>query len=197
MAVPSYIKIKQAPASELCDLVTISDEGLMLVRPDMAAAAFFDALGRKNLLLDAIRFLAAALPAREAVWWACVCAQETLPGDAAPALKAALVAAESWVYRPDEETRRAAKTAADAAGLHSAASWAAMAAFWSGGSIVAPETPAVEPHGRLLPAAAGGAVMLAGVQSEPQRADQHHRRFLAAGIDIANGGNGQPKAAKG
>ena len=68
-----------------------------------------------------------------------------------------------------------------------------MAAFWSGGSITAAGAPAVEPSPRLLPAAVSGAVILAAVQNEPQRATERHGRFIDAGIDIAKGGNGRPK----
>jgi len=194
---PSYIKVKPIPAADLCALVPIGGGARALLQPGMAAAPFFEALTQQSLFLDAVRFLSVALPAREAVWWACVCARETLPADAPLAVADALQAAEAWVYRPSEGGRRAAKTAADAARLETAAAWSAIAAFWSGGSITAPGTPAVEPDGKLLPAAVSGAVLLAAVQREPHRAEERYRGFLAAGTDIANGGNGKPTARAG
>jgi hypothetical protein len=194
---PSYIKVKQVPANELAGVVSLSDDARALLKPEMTAGEFFDLLREKELLVDAIRFLSTALPPREAVWWACVCTRANFPPAAAAPVTAALQAAESWVYRPDEETRRAAKAAADNSKMQSGAGWCAMAAFWSGGSITAPSAPAVEPSPKLLPAAVSGAIVLAAVQHEPQRAGERHRQFLDAGIDIANGGNGRPKQTAG
>jgi hypothetical protein len=197
MSDPSYVKIKQVPATELSALVALSDDARALLKPEVAAVDFFVLLQEKELLVDAIRFLSTALPPREAVWWACICARGNFPPAAAAPVTAALQAAENWVFRPDEENRRAAKVAADGSKLQSAAGWSAMAVFWSGGSIAAASAPAVEPGPKLLPAAVSGAVILAAVQHEPQRAGERHRQFLDAGIDIANGGNGRPKAKTG
>lgn len=190
---PLYSKIKPVPAAGLAGLLLLSDAACALLAPETLAVPFFAALQEKELLVDAIKFLSAALPRREAVWWACVSARDNLPPNAPAEVSGALQAAEQWVFQPLEETRRAAKIAADASRLQSAAGWAAMAAFWSGGSIAAPGAPTVEPGRQLLPTAVSGAVLLAAVQHEPERAAERHRRFLDAGIDIASGGNGRPK----
>lgn len=196
---PSYAKLKQVPAVDISALVPIGDWGQMLLRaqPDIAPAPFFEALHFQNLLVDAIHFLGAALPAREAVWWACICVRETLPGEVVPPLTTALEAAESWVYHPSEETRRAAGEAASATRLKSSAIWAARAAFWSGGSVTPPGAVALEPAPRQLPAAVAAAVISAAVKYQPERADERFHQFLVAGVDIANGGNGRPKRKEG
>ena len=63
-----------------------------------------EALGRleqAGLLIEATRLIAHALPAREAVWWACACSRHTAPSGANPATETSLRdAAEEWVRRP-------------------------------------------------------------------------------------------------
>ena len=172
----------------------MSDEARQLIEPEMAPSPYLAQLIERSMMIDAIRFLAAALPGREAVWWACVCAREALPSTTNQAVAAALGAAEGWVYGPSEESRRAAQVAADAAKLDNPSSWAAMAAFWSGGSITAPDAPSVAPSEALLPAAVAGAILLAAVQTDPRLADARYRAFIASGIDIADGGNGRRPA---
>ncbi len=92
----------------------------------------------------AISFCAYLLPRREAVWWGCQSLRSMRP-QLSRAEIAALDAAEAWAQKPDETTRHAALDlhARGDAGLP--AVWMALAAGWSGGSIVPPEYPYVRP----------------------------------------------------
>jgi hypothetical protein len=187
-------KITGAPA-EICALFPLSAEGRALLEPDVSAGAFIDRLSAEGLWIDAVRFLAHALPKREAVWWACLAARAAL-GDAPPeTLRQAVETAEAWVYRPNEDNRRAAMGAATAAGSDNPASWAAHGAFWSGGSLTAPDAPVVPPGETLTAQAVAGAVCLAVVQREPARAAEKYRGFITQGLDIAAGGTGRLKPA--
>src|SRR5215831_10542120 len=86
-----------------------------------------DRLEQAGLLIEATRLVAHALPAREAVWWACACSRHTAPSGANPALEATLrTAAEEWVRHPTDELRRAAMTEAEKAGFGSPEAWAAV-----------------------------------------------------------------------
>ena len=134
--------------------------------------------------------LAHALPKREAVWWACVVARTQVLERTRPEITAALEAAEAWVYTPDEQTRRAAMARAQATQFDHPGVWAAVAAFWSGGSMVAENLPAVPPAEHLTAVAVTGAVQLSAVIPDPQQAPERLRVFLAQAVDIANGGNG-------
>ncbi|HXP31325.1 MAG TPA: hypothetical protein VN832_09565 [Stellaceae bacterium] len=171
----------------------LSAAGIAALDPALDASANLDLLMKRGLLSDAVRFLAHSLPKREAVWWACLCARDMLPADAAPALLAAVQAAEGWVMAPSEEKRREAMVTAEAAGFRAPASWAAVAAFWSGGSMAPPNAPVVPPGDPLTGAAVAGAILLAAVQTEPQKAFEKYRRFLDYGIDIAGGGSGRER----
>lgn len=140
--------------------------------------------------LAAVRVLGQALPPREAVWWACVCARAAPDPAATPEDLAALQAADAWVRRPSEENRRAAMAAAEASGTRSAEAWAAVAAFWSGGSLGPPNVPEMPPAPHMCGVAAASAVILAAVRPDPAGAQDRYGRFIASARDIAQGGGG-------
>jgi hypothetical protein len=148
---------------------------------------FFDALMERELHADAIQVLPHLLPKRAAVWWGALCAWQANRA-APPALfSAALEAALNWVYDPGEEKRQAAEAPAKAATMHSSAGCLAWAAFWSGGSMAAPELPTIVPPPQVTAVTVGGAVLLACVEYEPLRYLDHYRHALDLGIEIAQG----------
>jgi hypothetical protein len=186
-------KVTAARAADLCAHFDLSAEAKALLVGSMPPDQFLDLLIQKGHLLDAIRLLAFALPKREAVWWACLCARETLAPAAPVELGEAIKAAEAWVYKPTEENRRTAMEKAERAGFDKPASWAAVGAFWSGGSLAPPNAPVVPPAETLTAKAVSGAILLAAVQREPERAAERHRQFLDDGVDIAAGGTGKKR----
>jgi len=191
---PSHLpKITGLPA-EVCSLFALSDEGRAILRPDLPAGAFVESLCAAGLWIDAVRFLAYALPKRETVWWGCLAARMTLGETARDAASQAVGTAEAWVYRPNEENRRAAMAAATAAGNDSPAAWVARGAFWSGGSLAPADAPVVPPGETLTAAAVAGAVCLSAMQKEPEHAAAKYQVFVAQGLDIAGGGTGRPKS---
>jgi Family of unknown function (DUF6931) len=189
----SLKKIAAPSAREICDLAKVG--GFKLAAPEAASPAEFlnDLLAAKSLN-EAVQFLAFALPAREAVWWACQCSRAELPDPVPQVLQDAVDAAETWVRKPTEEHRRAAMSRAQATDFQSPAAWAAVAAFWSSGSLAPEGLPEVPAPAHLMGCAVAGAVTLAAVKSEPQLADQKRERYLASAIDIANGGTGRLEA---
>lgn len=140
--------------------------------------------------IAAIRVLGQALPPREAIWWACVSARKAPDPAATPEDLAALHAADAWVRRPSEEHRRAAMAAAEAAGARSPEAWAAIGAFWSGGSLGPPNVPEMPPAPHMCGVAVASAVLLAAVRGDPVRAEERYVAFLASARDIAQGGGG-------
>ena len=191
----AFKKVAADRASAVCQDVDIGEAGLALLDPELAPDAYLRLLMDGALYPDAVRFLARALPKREATWWACLCARSALGGSPAPDALKALELAERWVYQPTEEHRRLTCEAAERAQFGHPASWAAMAAFWSGGSMAPPGVPSVPPADNLTAKAVAGAVMLAAVQTEPEMAAAKYRRFLEQGIDIACGGSGRLEGA--
>lgn len=187
-------KIKAATAQEVCVGFALSGEAQPHLKPQIAPLPFLDALIGNALYADATQFLARALPKREAVWWSCLCARELGSDEKKPELAAGLQAAEAWVYRPTEENRRSAEKAANAIEAPHPARWAAMAAFWSGGSLAPPDAPEVKPADDFTAKAVAGAVLMAAAL-DPKQTEARNKRFFEYGIDIANGGTGRPPAA--
>jgi hypothetical protein len=164
----------------------LSDAAQAMAAKPGSVSQLATALAEKNLLPDACRLLAFALPKREAVWWACCCIRDAKAiGNAALALEAA----EKWVANPQEDQRRAAYAAAEKVGAETPAGCAAFAAFFSGGSLAPPNVAEVPPPDHLTPGAAAGAVMLAAVAGEPAKAEERYKKFLAIGVDVASGKN--------
>jgi len=187
MSSNGLVKITAKTAAEVCKHFALGDEAKKLLRDGLTPAQFLDTLIEKQQFPDAVRFLAHALPKQEAVWWACVCARSVGGSNPPPKIAAALQAAEKWVADPSEGNRRAAMPAAEAAEFKTPAGCAAVAAFWSGGSLAPPNVPAVPPGEYLTAHGVAGSVMLAAVQSEPEKAPEKNRKFLAQGIEVAKG----------
>jgi hypothetical protein len=135
---------------------------------------------------DAVRFIAHALPKREAVWWGWVCARRSAGENPPPKIKAALDATEKWIAQPSEDNRRSAMAAAQKAELGTAAGCAGLAAFFSGGSLAPPDAPLVPPGEFLAAKAVSGAVIFAAVAKEPERAPERFRSFVAQGVEVTN-----------
>lgn len=183
-------KVAIARAASICADIQLEDRSLSLLENNMPAVDFLRILINKHFYLDAIRFLARALPKREATWWAYICARSTVDDKGPQEHNLALEAAKNWVYDPIDKNRILANKAAQAATFSQPAAWVAMAAFWSSGSMAPEDAPVVSPADNLTGKAAAGAILLSAVLVNPEKADDKYRFFLQQGIDIANGGNG-------
>lgn len=159
------------------------------------AVEALDRLEQAGLLVEATRLVAHALPAREAVWWACACSRHTAASGNDPEQEAKVrSAAEEWVRKQTDEHRRAAMKEAETAGFGSPEAWAAVGAFWSGDSMAPPEAPKVPPQPHFPGLAVAGSVALAAVRGPAARRDDRLTRFLASAKDIATGGAGRLEA---
>jgi hypothetical protein len=184
-------KITAAAAADIAARFEASDEGKAALKPGMKPADYLGALIDAGHWTDAIRFLAFAIPRREGVWWACLAARSVAP----PAHTPSIEAAEEWVYRPSDESRRNAFAVAEKIGFDSPAAYAALGAYWAEGSLAPPGAPEVPPDPALSPTAISSAVLLAAVVREPHKAEGKYKAFMTSGVDIANGGNGSGKKA--
>ena len=153
-------------------------------------------------LIGATRLFAFALPRREAVWWAAMCAIHTAtsgqsagrPGGQADGERLVREAAENWVRQQDDKTRHTAMELARGVGFACPESWVAMAAFWSGDSMAPPEQPKVPPGPQLTGTAVAGAVALSAARGDAKLMAARLTRFLASARDIADGGAGRIQA---
>jgi hypothetical protein len=175
-----------ATAAQIGAISGLGDEALALLREGIAPKEYLGLLMEAGHLQDAVRFLAHALPKREAVWWAWFCARRAAGTEPAPKIKAALDATEKWIAQPTDEHRRAAMKTGEAAEFSTPAGCAGMAAFLSGGSMAPPDLPAVPPAEGVAGKAVSGAVTLAAIAAEPEKAPEKFRAFLDQGMDVAN-----------
>jgi len=190
-ATGALVKLDGARLAELRPHLDLPPPAEVLVDTCVDAPAALQALVGGGFLLEAARLLAHALPRREAVWWACMCARHTAPADLPAADRAALEATELWVRRPTDENRRAAYGLAEAAGFGSPEAWVGVAAFWSGDSMSPLGQPAVPPAAHLAGRAVAGATGLASVRAHPDRQARRLATFIAGAREIAGGGTGR------
>jgi hypothetical protein len=169
--------------------VALSPEAAALLTPALSPQAFLALLMKGRHFSDAVRFLAFSLPPREGVWWACVTARGG--GRLSPSETDCLERVTAWAYEPDEARRRACMEAAEGLKFEGAAAYAALSAFWSGGSMAPEGMPEAPPDPSLCPTGVGASVLLAVAAGEPQSADRRFEEAIERGTDIANGGNGK------
>jgi hypothetical protein len=132
------------------------------------------------------------------VWWAWVSArhatQLAAEGVAPPAkLAAALAAVEQWIANPDDDRRRAAWAASQAAGLETAAGCAAGAVFFTSGSIAPADVAPVPPPAGIDRMLTGNAVGLA-VAVHPEHFEALAGAYIAQGLEVVKQLGGWDKA---
>jgi hypothetical protein len=188
-------KVPSKSAADVARLFPLSAEANQLLREGVKPRQYLDLLIAKHHYPDATRFLAHLLPKREAVWWAALCARSAAGAQPPAPITAALQAAEKWVREPNEDNRRAALPAAEAATFGTPAGCTAVAAFWTGGSLGPPQVPVIPPGESFTAHGVAGAIMLAAVTTEPEKAPEKYRHFLAWGINVADGAKRWPERA--
>jgi hypothetical protein len=179
-----------APIAPLLPRLELDAEGAALLDGATDAASGIERLVAAGRMPEAVRLTAHALPKREAVWWACMCARHTAPPENQP-LAELCAAAETWVRKQSDETRRAAFEMAHMLGLDTPEAWAAVGAFWAGDSMAPLGQPKVPPAAHLTGTAIAGSANLAAVRGDPLRRDARLARFLESAREIAAGGAGR------
>jgi Family of unknown function (DUF6931)/FHA domain len=177
-----------ATAAAISDKAQLGDEAKAMLVDDMPVPQYVELLASREQFLDALRVVAHALAKRSAVAWSCRCVRSAAGEDLSPLDEAALKAAEEWVAEPNEVRRRKAEAAAAAAEHGTPAAWTATAAFWSTGSMGPTTAPVVPPAHQLTAHAAAGAVMLAAVARQPEKAPEKYTEFLKIGKEMMSEG---------
>ena len=172
---------------QLVELSELETESRALLTPEHSPREFLQVLIEKERFADAVRLLAHALPRREGVWWAWVCARRVAGEMPAPKVKAVLDATELWIREPTDDHRRAAMQRAEEAEFGTAAGCAGLAAFLSGDNLAPANASTPVPPGEFMAAKAiTGSVMIAAVATEPEKATEKFQAFIQQGLDVAN-----------
>ena len=187
----TLVKLNTTDLATLAPHLALGQDAAAATEGCSQVAEALDRLEAAGFLTEATRLIAHALPKREAVWWACMCAIHTAPADLPPSDRVAREAAEDWVRQQTDKARRIAWDRAQATGTSTPEAWAAVAAFWSGDSMSPEGQPAVPPAAHLPGMAAAGSVALASVRGDVTRREARLRKFLESGRNIAAGGPGR------
>ena len=187
MTDPDSTGLLAEPAAGFLEGRTLSAEARSISPAGRSLGKYLEALGESDLAIDAEAILAHALPRREAVWWACRCTRLALGDNPTAEVFEALKATEAWATAPLDSNRRKAYHAGEAAGFGHPAGCAALAAFFSGGSLAPPRLPEVKPPPHLTGDCVASSVMLSAVLHDPAAASIAHRTFLAIGLAVAAG----------
>jgi hypothetical protein len=183
---PSPGKLRPMSAAWIRQRLKPDDISQLLV-DHPAPAVLMQRLEAADFVDAALCFAAHALPAREAVWWACRCARHTA-ADRAPADSAAAEAAEAWVRKPDGAHRARAYAAAQQAQFQSAEALAALAVFWADAELRL--SMRAEAAAARLGDTVENAVRVASLRCGPEARPRRARAFLASVRDIDQGGAG-------
>ncbi|KZL12570.1 hypothetical protein PsAD2_03876 [Pseudovibrio axinellae] len=160
----------------------LGDDAKLLIDDGNAAIEVIDMLANESLISDAIKVLAHALSKPRAVWWASQVTRASFPESTSPSQQdeTALKTAEDWVRKQDEDLRVTAMKVADDGQYKSAASLAAAAAGWSGGSMGSPEFDPVPPPENLTSIAVGSSIALSVYDSNVE----DPKEFLAKAFKL-------------
>jgi hypothetical protein len=162
-------RLRFSTARDLFKAFPTANEDIATPPADRPALDFMADLAAGPTPEDSVTFCAYLLPKREAVWWA----HECLAGVGellSPEDHEMLALAERWVRYPEEDERCAVLNAGMAGAAKTPGVWVALAAGWSGGSMLPPDAAPVEPPPSLTAKAVN-----AGVLSALARVDRKSR----------------------
>lgn len=185
----SYSRVPGTSATEIAKHCRLRDIGRVLLREGMTPPDYVRLLRETGQAADAMRFLAAALPHREAIWWACLCARHgsgaaSLPSDLSDAVDIAI----RWINEPTETHREPARAKLDGTGdLGSPAGCLALAVAGTGGSLLAPSLPVVAPDATVTPQAVAGCLLMLSTEGDAAGIPDRERHFLDLGVEVATG----------
>ena len=174
------------PVAEICSRFKLSDRAKKILPSKSAPLQFLDVLVRSELFEDATRFLAQALPQREAVGWAYLCARHAHGSQLAAQAETALAAAADWLLDSSEASRLVAQKAALKAGLGTPAGRVCAAAFLSGLDHDLP-APLRKPSKNYTAVGVTATVLCSAVWGETAKNSERFGRFLTEGRLVAGG----------
>lgn len=180
-------KISREPAAKLLAEANLKLDHKERIAPSAPVSAVLAELDAAGEDLDIIRLMSVALPPREAVWWSCLAARDFLENKDEKPLP--LVTAEKWVFQPNDETREAARAAAETADPNDDTSMCAAAAAMSDGTLGPGD------FAQYAAPAGVSAIMVLSVNllamgHDADKFEEHGKVVIARALDIARGGNG-------
>lgn len=179
-------RLRFKTARQLFDAFPDAGEDMSASPSDQPTLDFLGALVSGATPEDAVTFCSYMLPRRESVWWGYQCLSQ-LPDIMTPEDRQLMALAEDWVRRPDEEARFAALEAGMAAKTKTPGAWIALAAGWSGATMLRPaaDQPQVATPPSLTAKATNAGVLGALARVDRKVRSAMLRSFVSMGVQLA------------
>ncbi|MEM7439067.1 MAG: hypothetical protein AAF393_05665 [Pseudomonadota bacterium] len=157
------------------------------VEPDEPVSSGLEKLYASRQQPAFFQVIANALPVREAVWLACLAAEELVPEGAE--LPTTIKTAKAWVFSPNEDTRKAVEKAITDADMDDPYTLAADAAFH--GKVKGLEDVVLSPP-LATPTMVFAMLMKAALYfPEAEAKEETWQKLVGFGVNIASGGTGR------
>lgn len=197
-AAAAAVELKHDTALVYCKPLELSEDARKRMDDKIKVPAYVELLAGAGLLDDAIKVLAYHLKPRLTVWWGWECVQKSAGDQLKPDELIAFNAAYEWIANPLDPIRRTAHQCAENAKMQGAGSWIAMAAFWSGDSLMPANLPKVPPPATLPGQAVSVALTIAGTLVPRAKKDEVRRAWLQRGLELSRAAEiAWPKPARG
>lgn len=185
-------KVPNQPAVRLLALANTKLETKLKAPANAPVDVVMAELEQADAVVDMLRLMSAALPARERVWWACLAARDVVGPDP-EVVPPPLLAAESWVRKPSDGARDAARIAVENADIDDDTVLSANAVVYCDDKLGTGELAQYDaPVGASQICAFGINIHAMGTGDDVMKMAHH---LIDRAVDIARGGNGDIKLA--
>lgn len=167
------------------DAAALEGEAEALAASAETLSVLVDRLFEAGMHREAIAVLAHALPDREAVGWAWVCARDATDPEASEEQLDSLDATKAWIQEPSDEVRRLAMERAEDAGLDTPAGFAGLAAFCCGDSMAPPDLPPAPPPEGIVGSIVSACIAIAASSADPEKIPDQFESFAKRGSELA------------
>ncbi|MGV8986891.1 MAG: DUF6931 family protein [Cypionkella sp.] len=187
------VKLIKQPAARLLANANAELETQITAPASAPVDVVLRELDQKGALIDIMRLLSIALPARERVWWCCLAARDLLEPNAK--VPPPLAAAEAWVFKPSEENRAIAHHAVQHASMKDDTKHCAMAVQFHDGTL-GPGDLAQHPAPPGGSEVSAFAMNIVAIAKSGKMLDEAAGLMIDRALDIARGGSGRVETAK-
>lgn len=178
--------VRFSTVQDLYDAYETAQDDVGKPPSDTGSLDFLRTLSAAREWNPAISFCAYLLPRRIAVAWGCRSLRRALPRNVVEQDKA-LAFAEAWVAEPEELQRRKVLALGNQSDTRAATTWLALAAGWSGGSVVPPESGYVAARAEQTARAIRVALMITVSRLPDGAASTIVPAWLEDGMQLASG----------
>jgi hypothetical protein len=185
-------KLAARTPADLCRAIglELEPETVAILSRNPTPSQLLDELMVRGLHVDAVRYLAHALPKRESVCWGYMAIRKLVKAGGSDAERRALSAAGDWLREPSDERARLAGEAGQGSAQGTAAGMLALAVFFAGNNIgPKPEQP-VKPPDNVTGALVAGLISVSVSAGDPTGLTKRYSNCLRKGMKL---GRGQPR----